>query len=69
MKQTFNTEGLSLVLKDLLSLEKGSIWVCQTLEERFELKFTGSIIKVQKEIYEWLKRRVDYENETKTNKD
>lgn len=58
IKRTFNISQMPLHLQFLLSLEKNAQLVTDTIDRKEIIKFTGSKNKLQKEIYEWLKRRI-----------
>ena len=54
VKRTFNELEMTSIIKDLLCLQDKSTWFSQTIEDKIELKFTGNIYNVQKEILNWL---------------
>jgi len=58
MKEVMGTEHLSNFIKNLLSLEKNSTFITNTIEETFALKFIGNPLKVKKDLYKWIERRI-----------
>lgn len=56
-----NQEELIMFLKDLLSLNAGFVYIIDTIDEKFCLNIGKKVdsLKVQEEIYQWLKLRCE----------